>query len=53
MVKVLVIGASGGIGLETVKAAVHTGHKVRAGLSSPPDLLDHRAARPSDKQARH
>ena len=30
MTKVLVIGASRGIGLETVRAAVHAGHKVRA-----------------------
>jgi NAD(P)-dependent dehydrogenase (short-subunit alcohol dehydrogenase family) len=30
MTKVLVIGASRGIGLETVRAAVHAGHSVRA-----------------------
>ena len=30
MAKVLVIGASRGIGLETVRAAVHAGHNVRA-----------------------
>ena len=30
MTKVLVIGASRGIGLETVRAAVHAGHNVRA-----------------------
>ena len=30
MAKVLIIGASRGIGLETVKAALQTGHSVRA-----------------------
>ncbi len=38
MTKVLVIGASRGIGLETVRAAVHAGHSVRALARSAPNI---------------
>jgi NAD(P)-dependent dehydrogenase (short-subunit alcohol dehydrogenase family) len=34
MAKVLIIGASHGIGLETVKAALRAGHSVRASARS-------------------
>ena len=38
MAKVLIIGASRGIGLETVKAALQAGHSVRA-LAPPEEFL--------------
>jgi NAD(P)-dependent dehydrogenase (short-subunit alcohol dehydrogenase family) len=36
---VLIIGASRGIGLETVKAALEAGHSVRALRAQPEELL--------------
>jgi NAD(P)-dependent dehydrogenase (short-subunit alcohol dehydrogenase family) len=49
MAKVLVVGASRGIGLETVKAALLAGHSVRALARTPAEFASFGAAWKSDE----